>query len=328
MTTCYPHLGPVVRAQPLTGDSGRTQWLLTTDSGRFVLRELPPATDPRRAELTSVAQQHVARAGLAPTVVPDPSGRLVTYDGRRILMLSRYVEGACDLPRFPDLRQCHELGDLLGRVHHSLRAVAAIPYAVADPLQAGPVTGILAALAAHHRPDCPHAATRQALRTKLQLARALTADRLERPGSMPRQLVHGDVHPGNLVTAGGHVRAVIDFERIRLAPPGYELVRALLYCVSPAGPPAVSAPRVAAFLTGYLDNSPLDDQALESMVDLFRTVQVLDVHGLDRCAEVEAWRLRFGHARFALLRWLDLHGAWLTDLGRNIRHRPPGRAKR
>lgn len=319
MAARYPHLGTVGQAQPIVGDSGRTQWLLTTASRRFVLRASPPGTDVQRAKFTATVQQHAAASGLAPPVVPDAHGRLVTHDAGRTFVLTGYAEGSCDLPRFPDARQCRELGDLLGRMHRCLQSAPRIPNAAGQPLQAGPVAGLVAALAAHRRPDCAHPDARQALLAKLRLARALTPDQLERPSTRPRQLVHGDFHPGNLVVADGRAHAVIDFERARLAPPGYELVRALLYCVNPAGPPVVSEPRVAAFLTGYLNVFPLHEEALGTMVDLYRTVQVLDPHGLDTCADAESWRLRFGHARFALLRWLDLRGTWLTDLATRAR---------
>lgn len=323
MAARYPHLGTVGQAQPLIGDSGRTHWLLTTASSRFVLRALPPGTDVQRAKFTATVQQHAAASGLAPSVVPDAQGRLVTHDAGRTFVLTGYAEGSCDLPRFPDARQCRELGDLLGRMHRCLRSAPRIPDAAGQPLQAGPVAGLVAALAAHHRPDCVHPGARKALLAKLRLARALTPDQLEQPRTRTRQLVHGDFHPGNLVVADGRVQVVIDFERTRLAPPGYELVRALLYCVNPAGPPVVAEPRVTAFLTGYLNVFPLNREALGTMVGLYRAVQVLDPHGLDRCADAESWRFRFGHARFALLRWLDLRGKWLTDLAMGLPERLP-----
>ncbi len=310
----YRQLDSVRHVQPLSGHSGYVQWLLTTSTQRFVLRTFPPNTSLRRAQLVAAAQQCVARAGLAPPVIPDRCGQPVAETDDGIRMLTGYAEGSCGLHPFPDPQQCRDLGGLLGQVHHALRAVAHVPTDVADPLRPGSVGALDAALAVHNHPGCRHPAARRALRAKLELARALTGEQLDQPVRSPVQLVHGDIHPGNLVTVGGQVRAFVDFERVRLAPAGYELVRALLYCVSPAGPRAVSTPRVEAFLGAYLHAAPLDKEQLDNMVTLYRTVQVLDPHGLDRCEDAEPWRLRFGHARFALLCWLDRNGIWLTDL--------------
>ncbi len=54
--------------------------------------------------------------------------------------------------------------------------------------------------------------------------------------ALPVALVHGDFHPGNVLTVDGRVSAVLDVDLARLAPPAYELARALLYCTHPAGP--------------------------------------------------------------------------------------------
>ena len=42
-----------------------------------------------------------------------------------------------------------------------------------------------------------------------------------RPG--PARIVHGDYHPGNVLSAGGHVTAVIDWESAMLGPPAYDV---------------------------------------------------------------------------------------------------------
>jgi hypothetical protein len=91
-------------------------------------------------------------------------------------------------------------------------------------------------------------------------------------------------------------------------------MRALIYCVRPAGPPSAFAGRAAAFLKGYLAGRPLSRRELETMAILYETVQVLDAHGLGACLGASEAALGFGEARFALLYWLRRNGPAVVDL--------------
>jgi Ser/Thr protein kinase RdoA (MazF antagonist) len=136
---------------------------------------------------------------------------------------------------------------------------------------------------------------------------------------LDRQVIHGDVHPGNILLTGTRL-VFVDFDLARSAPPAYELLRTLIYCIHPAGPPEAYRDRATAFLSGYLTVRPLTDHQIATMVELYRTVQILDPYGLPACENAQESLVGFGHARFALLYWLTCHGAGLTALARHTRH--------
>jgi homoserine kinase type II len=79
-------------------------------------------------------------------------------------------------------------------------------------------------------------------------------------GRLPRAVVHGDWHPGNLIFRGGEVAAVIDFDSARVEPRITELANAMLQFalrgepgVSPLQwPDDLDPKRMQALLHGFL----------------------------------------------------------------------------
>jgi Ser/Thr protein kinase RdoA (MazF antagonist) len=311
---------------------GGRAWLVDAEGGRFVLRRFPADLASGQAEFAAAVQQCVAvTGGPAMAVVADAAGRLVARVEDQAFVMVRFAEGQCRPEGFPPAELCREFGRALGRIHRCLRSrpdlAAGSPRVTSDP--ADPAAAIRGALA-RHGPDCPHAHTRQVLAAKLAQAQALSPSALTLPARLPASVIHGDFHPGNVVVDGGRATAVLDFDLARVCPPGYEVVRGLLYCVKPTGGHQRFSPRATAFLSGYLGVSSLSQDEVSTMVELYRVVQILDVHGLDVCGGAGGDLLAFGMARFALLRWLDRYGAVLSALAESVRSSlssPPGDAE-
>lgn len=301
---------------------GATTRLITTSGGRFLLRQLAHHTEQGRARFAAAIHHHAARAGLATRVLPDGTGEFVTSYAGQLFQLTRYAEGSCDPDTTPARELCHDLGHTLGRLHEVLHTAPAPSTAPRQTLPADPTTAIRAAYDVHDHPACGHADARRALAVKLRYAEALDPGLLIELAELPTQVIHGDFHLGNVIICqhaadGRHQTCVaIDFDLARIAPPGYELMRALVYCVRPAGPPAIFGPRIAAFLDGYLAAHQLSEREIDTMVTLYETVQLLDTHGLDSCRNAAPPLLRFGQARFALLYWMRRHAPYLSHLAR------------
>lgn len=271
--TRYPALAAAtVGIHHVPGGHVTRAWRIDTATGAFLLRCLPAETPADTAAATAAVQAHAAQAGLAPGLVVNDTGEPVTVTGGRLFTLSTHLQGANPARVVPGAGFCRRLGHALGQLHQQLRKV---PAEGLRPWQL-PGTGALhEALRAHDRPGCRHPAARRVLQAKLAHAQAIPTSLRARLNGLDRQVIHGDVHPGNiLLTGAGPV--FVDFDLARIAPPCYELMRALIYCTNPAGPLQVYRERVAAFLSGYLTIRPLVDGEIATMVELYRTVQVLD----------------------------------------------------
>jgi homoserine kinase type II len=303
----------------MTGGANTAPWLITTPTGRVVLRRLPDYLARERARFAAAVHDHTARTlDIVPAVLANDEGDLVTEHAGHGYLLAHRAPGTPFVQGVPTPARGHELGEVLGRLHQSLRQM---PLPAEAPVQRIPVdvpAGIRAAAAAHERPGCEHRSVQRMLAVKLRRAESLAPENLAALRNLPLTLVHGDVHPGNILTIGGRVSGVLDFDLVRLAPPAYELARALLYCIRPAGPVAVYGPNATAFLAGYLAVSPLSSHELATMAELYETTQILDTFGLAVCDSATPKLLAFGHARFALLYWLRRNRCALTVLALQV----------
>jgi Ser/Thr protein kinase RdoA (MazF antagonist) len=309
----YAHLG---RLRPVghLGDSGRA-WLVEAGRRRFVLRRLPPALSLAQAGFAAAVQHRVAEAGGPATpVVADTSGRLVVTAGGQPYMMVVYAPGECLPDAVPGPGLCREFGRTLGRLHRCLRSCPELAdRAPPDRHGPDPVAELTGALS-RHGPGCPHPEARRVLAAKLARAEGLSAQAWALFRRRPDTVIHGDFHLGNIVIEDRRVGTVLDYDIARRCAQGYEVVRGLLYCAKPAGGYPAFASRVRAFLAGYFEVAPLPEEEVARMVELFRTVQVLDPYGLGACTGASDGLVRFGLARFSLLRWVEVYGAVLTSL--------------
>lgn len=299
--------------RPLAGGRTSSTWHVTTSQAELVLHALPNHLRLERAQLVAAAQSQAAAAGLAPELLTTKQGAPLAVDHGQSYTLSRYITGGRALRIAHDPTSARRLGTALGRLHTAL----------ADLQPPGPAgTGwhlpgtepLRQALASHRRPGCTHPATVRYLETKIRWAANLSLADRAWLDALPCQVIHGDIHPGNVLACDGQVGAFVDFDQARSFPRIYELTRALIYCTHPAGPPASYAPRVAAFLYGYQIIYPLTANETAALVRLFQAVQTLDPYGLHPCDGVDPALLRFGHARFALLYWLRSNGHHITRI--------------
>jgi Ser/Thr protein kinase RdoA (MazF antagonist) len=315
----YPALtGTTVSIHHVGGGHVTHAWRITTPTATVLLRRLAAATTADTAAATAAVAAHAARAGLAPALVTNDTGELVTTTGGRLFTLTTYLECAQPVLGVPGVDVCRQLGHTLGHLHQQLRQV---PAAGLRPWHLAGTDALREALRAHDRTGCRHPAARRVLQVKLAHAQAIPTSLRDRLNALDRQVIHGDVHPGNILLTGTSAMFV-DFDLARSAPPAYELIRTLIYCTHPAGGPDAHRERVTAFLSGYLTTRPLTDLEIATMVELYRTVQILDPYGLHACEDTREGLLGFGHARFALLYWLTRHGAGLTALAHRVNPHP------
>ncbi|NMB00097.1 MAG: phosphotransferase [Firmicutes bacterium] len=124
-------------------------------------------------------------------------------------VLYSFVEGTPgnELPRF-DSAIAKEAGVALARLHQGLAAYG--------HSEAFPVFDLFHEVATYAWPTVQGYATTKFLHSMHDLEQAIGGEMINPYEALPRQLIHRDFHPGNLVFQQERVVGILDFDRVRM----------------------------------------------------------------------------------------------------------------
>jgi Ser/Thr protein kinase RdoA (MazF antagonist) len=255
-------LGEVLLVSPVAlGRPDSPKSLLRTSRGHFLVRRLAPRpTQHERAAINALVSQRLRDAGLlVPRVVfpsrnPDPSGTPLIRAGAHWFEVREFIPArACE----PTLEDAQRLGDAAARIHGALADIALhIPLPVWRPASPDALRTRLAP-----GPGLDRAAAGSFAR--LADLGALAARTLAELGvsNEPAQLIHADLHPGNIVFAGNDP-VVLDVESAQLGPTIADVASAALHVWLRAKPTDNHAP--------FTHASPPGSMGLDATAALFR----------------------------------------------------------
>ena len=247
-------VGQVVRAEPLgAGSTASPKVVLTTDAGRRYLlkRRGPGRDDPALVELTHDIQRRLAerRYPLAPLRAMRDGATMLTLDGR-IYELFDWVEGR---PYDRSVPSTRDAGRALAYFHRILaKHLPAQRPARSTYHDAAWVRAAMDRIAA--TPGGAEAVAPVRALYDRAAARATGAGL----ATWPRQIIHADWHPGNMLFREGRVAGVIDYDSARVGPRAVDVANgALQFSLTTGGsgcedwPGHADLDRVGAFLEGY-----------------------------------------------------------------------------
>jgi Ser/Thr protein kinase RdoA (MazF antagonist) len=95
-------------------------------------------------------------------------------------------------------------------------------------------------------------------------------------GGLPDIPVHWDFHHDNILTAGGAIIGLLDFDSAHLDARVADIAFSIsLDCREPPDHNAVNPAAVRAFVGGYVEHTPLSGQELRLLVPLMRAAYIL-----------------------------------------------------
>jgi Ser/Thr protein kinase RdoA (MazF antagonist) len=159
----------------------------------------------------------------------------------------------------------------------------------------------------------------QAMMVRLRDRYARAAQRAEEQGfaTWPRQIIHGDWHPGNMLFRGNRVAAVIDYDTARRAPRAIDIANgALQFSITMNGrdplewPAPLDEGRLKRFCRGY----ETVKEAVISVAELhalpWLMIEALIVEGAVPIAATGSFA---GHSGAGFLRMVEAKTAWLES---------------
>ena len=245
---------------PLTSERDQNHRLDTPD-GSFTLKLSNPAEPPALTGFQTLALQHIAQTAPdlpIPRVVPDRDGRAILPTPYGALRLLTWLAGTplVHLPVTPALAA--SIGAALGRLDATLADFAhpaadhALLWDIRNALDLAP---LLPALPGDLRPR---------ITAFLDHFAAHTGPAL---GRLPRQVIHGDFNPHNLLANPAdpsRLSGILDFGDMTLSHRICDLAVAASYLIDPADPSRLLLPLTRS----YHQANPLTAQEIRLLPDL------------------------------------------------------------
>ncbi len=254
------HWGLSGTLHPLTSERDQNH-RLDSPMGQFTLKLANPAEPRNLTEFQTLALIHVADRAPdlpCPRVIPARDGRRIVPTPDGALRLLTWLPGTplAQLPRSPDLAAA--IGTALGHLDAALAEFhhpAADHHLLWDIRHAPDLAPLLPALPDDLRPR---------IAVLLDRFRTRTAPAL---GQLPRQVIHGDFNPHNLLADPAmptRLSGILDFGDMTLSHRICDLSVAASYLIDPTDPPALLVPLTRA----YHETNPLGANEIALIPDL------------------------------------------------------------
>jgi len=278
-------LGAVRRCRRIEHGYISETWDVTTDSGRYAVRNRPPSHgDPNMVRAQHRLMLHLARMGFpVPRLVCGGSGETFVVEGDACYEIQTWIDGGhCD-----DRRPTHRAA--------AARTLAAYHCAVDgfdDPQ-------LHQHVARYHPQRLALIAGELAMGTTPDVAPAFVSPvdrlvahaddlhlRLVAFDQLPTLVIHGDYYGQNLLFKGDEVSGLVDYDQAHWAPRIVEVAEALIYfgreALGADSSPArfhhivydgwVDVTLAAQFLRTYLEVAPLTQRELRVLPDVMRLI--------------------------------------------------------
>ncbi len=292
-------------------------WRVAAGGAQYAVKQLVALTADQ------ARRQHAATAALAGRGLPVPAPRRTPSGDTvwRDFCVFPWIRGSHVGRGHWSPRQATHVGELIAQLHLGLAEVMppitshAAPVAVTSPGTAREaIDRLLRLIAARPAPDAFDVLASQRLRDRLDLLTRVAHLRPDETAAVePHGWIHGDFHHFNLLWSEGEVVAVIDWDRLRVAPLALEVVRAATLIFGTDDERGLDLDLVAAFARAYLRVRPLTADQLADAAHRLWWQRVCETWQLER--HYEQHDTSCDHLFFSasdLLHWWTAHRTEVT----------------
>ncbi len=312
----------------LKGSRRSPKVIIEADKGRFLLKRRARGRDhPVKVAFSHAVQVHLQREGFPlPRLIPviDDGDTMVIIEEHLYEMFECVPGGT--FGRTPG--ETHDAGRVLGMFHHILKDY----YSDWGPSHLGYHNAEIVRTNLHNIPETvgkdDSVVGREgemiATVSTLYDSYATACDRVENAGfrEWRDQLVHSDWHPGNMLFADGHVKAVIDYDSLHILPAVTDLANGLLQFSILGGatdprlwPAELDVERFRQFFRGYNQQFTIAAEQLavvtSLMVEALIAEAVAPIAATGSFGRIEGFRFLQMISR--KVKWLEQNGGALVE---------------
>ena len=306
--------GRIISAERLIGGYWNSTLHLKCEKGEFVLRISPERMRPEGMNAMAALMEYFAAViPEVPRPLHTDSGSSYLFSNGLVATLWPFLPG--DILQRGDIAATTSAAGILGRLHiagmsypRPFERPGHLPAAALDwdwnvnwswseidHLLSGGATALSATLREPVEAEANSSmAEIVARRHQIVEVRTEARDRLNSLSASGRGLVtapvHGDYYPGNLLTAGGRVTAVLDWDECRAEWLIYELSRAIWEFCRDGSTGVIKEDLSAVFIAAYREiNEALADE-MDLLIPLVRVIRAEEVlFSLGEAARGQWW---------------------------------------
>jgi Ser/Thr protein kinase RdoA (MazF antagonist) len=269
-------IGVILRLKPLSGGNRRTpKMVLISEKGKYILKRHPKGKeDLAQVTFTHEIQKHLAAQSFPVTALVATRGDNETalQLDHHIYELFEFVSGT----RYDGSpEQTAEAARRLAEFH---RLLASFPHRLpsVNCYHDSPAVRRHLKTIGSERSALPNTQMRSTSDTLMRLYNdsCVRVSQLDFD-SWPRQVIHGDWHPGNMLFSKGKLAAVLDFDAVRVASTIIDLANGMLQFSIVGGrpnpadwPDYFDEEKLDQFVKGYRSVIELDKNKLDALPDL------------------------------------------------------------
>jgi Ser/Thr protein kinase RdoA (MazF antagonist) len=314
-------LGEVTGYEALATGYLNNNYRVETDRGRFFLKHHIKA---RRASLD---EQHrllgALKAAGVPVAAPlvDSYGRTYVTVSHRPVSAFQWIEGEHRIGASLTYADCEAVGALLGQAH---RALAAIDVAAQQPFLLPPIRAewtlaraekVQTAIAYRESREPFDVLACEYLGFVIEQLRSAPAVVGDDPCVTPWQLTHGDFNPWNVLFGPDETLTIIDWDRVRVQPRLFELLRTLLLWLADDEAGSIDLEAARSMMRGYMRWVDVDVTTLPDVVEYawwekLNNIWLLTRHYLEADTTADDLVAR----TLGWLRWLRAHRHELAEV--------------
>lgn len=308
----------IIQIKKLTVGAGSNTYLLSTDHGKFILKNanINEANNPQNEP--SICQHLLQKGLLVSEFILDKEGYYVWTHDSNIYHMQKYIEGVNYKWNSAPNWLLSESARILGNIHYALQDYPALPIGIGENFfkYVTPVTALKSYENSYqHAKNTNDSRSVEDLSFRIELMKRFSIPDIQFDKLTCRN-THGDYFISQLICGKNKINAVIDWTTACIHPIVWEIIRSYVYAAPECSNGKIDIAQFILYVKQYLNSAILSEYDLKMMAYIFYyQISVCDYYNQYYQSEAHNREIFLQQAIFStkLMRWFDININELSD---------------